>query len=136
MDIKTRFKPGDRVYITCRTDVNSKCEFCGGTGRVQVTLTGKKGQTVVGDYQCPKGNCYRGLTTLESEYNVDPQVTVEEVRAVGGIGENDVVEIGIAYTLAEFDTLGGDTRKEGNVFATAEEAQAWCDKENKGYKDV
>jgi len=128
MNIITRFDLGQHVFPIFQRaeEVTEPCPECDGTGRLALV---KGGTTRCTSFECRNGRVFR------------------EVRMPWAIASRDASDIGnIQVSLySAFNSLRDDERRymldstgvgsgrlwdESDLFATAEEAQAECDKRN------
>lgn len=120
MEIKTKFNVGDKVWVINEINGYEKCPKCRGNGKVLVGNI---------DYYCKE--CYGEgkvlAQTVKWRANENSN-TITQIRIFTDEGGTDV-----AYydgNIIVSDYLGA----EKNCFATKEQAQAECDKRNKGDK--
>ena len=114
------YAPGDKVWTYNAEFIRNDCDACNATGKVRVNLCGKET-----DVQCPK--C-KGRKFID-HHNYSPvQKTVSSVNLKLCFYKDRVNY----WSLDNIYLNGSDYSTSPNcIFETQEEAQKWCDEQNK-----
>lgn len=138
MHVDTKFNFEDRPFLINQERAKRwvVCGFCAGSG----SINGASGEK----RSCPE--CYNRKGTyeyFELKWAVSRQLTVGQIRfsmtAAYDAGDDDTVfdnygsqkyKREVEYMMRETGIGSGSLWREGELFATEEEAQAECDKRN------
>jgi hypothetical protein len=131
MNIETKFDLGDTVYPVreCRKDHIETCEVCSGSGVVTVQESGKK---IKCDECCgdgvkksnlPNGYYFLG-DSVGSVGKIEPEY-YDKRYLRDGYHKNR-----IKYMLSSTGVGSGSIWYEDQLFASAEEAEAYCEEQN------
>ena len=115
MEIRTKFNIGDKVWVIDSRKVEDICPICEGKGYVIIKNE---------NFRCPKCNAYRKINE-RNEYFIEGQIKITDIR-VWCLYEPEIRYFDDKYSKEGIMVF------EKNCFATEAEAQAECDKRNKG----
>ena len=130
MQFETRFDLGQEVVTIHNTQqpVFIPCDMCGATGYMPDPDPTKRA------WHCPKCNGHKGATKYEpTAWAIDQYAAhVASIRVEVSDDGREGSSEGIRYMLRETGCPSGTLHLADTVFASVAEAQAECDRRNKG----